>query len=204
MKKDNVSKSRRYRGEHGIKAYLRERKPLRDEQGRAIINMTVRNDDSFLSEFSAHSTPVISSDVADYLIESAKAARPTDMLTLRIHSDCVDDREDDVYRSAIKEYFGGELISVERELKKSRALALLAFACGMLVLVFTYWFGNHFDAPMWFEVFDIIATVFIWEATGIFAFQVSSQRVERLRCIAFISMKTEFYSLHGSGSEIER
>ncbi len=44
----------------------------RDEQGRIIINMTVKDDSEFLSRFSERSTPVISSEVAEFLENSTQ------------------------------------------------------------------------------------------------------------------------------------
>lgn len=194
-KQDARIKGRSYSGKHSLKELLRGRRPERDEDGRVIINMIVHDDEEFLSEFSPRAVPVISSDVAEYLTESAKVALPSEKLTLRVHSDCVDELEDDIYPSAIKEYFVGQLIALGRELRRSAVIAFFMLLSGIIVLVGTYWFGNHFDAPMWFEVFDIVATVLIWEAVNIFAFQINSLWIEKRRCRSFISMKIEFYQL---------
>lgn len=195
MKEGSRVKGRGYLDKHSIKEFLRKRSPERDEEGRVVINMVVHDDESFLSEFSPRATPVISSDVADYLTESAKAARPSEKLTLRIHSDCVDELEDDIYPAAIKEYYGGELLALGRELRQNAVVAGFMFLAGLAVLFGTYWFGDHFDAPLWFEVFDIAATVLIWEAVNIFAFQINSLWIEKRRCMEFLSMKIEFYHL---------
>ena len=42
----------------------------RDEKGRVLITMLVKDDSSFLSEFSKTETPIISDAVADFLEDS--------------------------------------------------------------------------------------------------------------------------------------
>lgn len=82
-----------------------ERKYLRDADGRVIINMTVKDDTDFLSVFSTGDTPVISSEVAEFLENSTQSIRPKEQLILKIHSDCIDDNEKKEYGRAIKEYY---------------------------------------------------------------------------------------------------
>lgn len=48
---------------------LREEQIERDEEGRAVVKMTVLRDEDFLSDFSAGSIPVISSQVAEFIEE---------------------------------------------------------------------------------------------------------------------------------------
>ncbi len=50
-----------------VKKQSSERKYKRDADGRVIINMTVKDDTDFLSVFSTGDTPVISSEVAEFL-----------------------------------------------------------------------------------------------------------------------------------------
>ena len=80
---------------------------IRDEQNRVVINMTVKDDGNFLSVYSQSDMPVISSEVADFLETSVFAVPPTEELTLKIKSDCIDESEKIVYEKAIKEYYHG-------------------------------------------------------------------------------------------------
>ena len=75
-----------------------ERKYKRDADGRVIINMTVKDDTDFLSVFSIGDTPVISSEVAEFLESSTHSVLPKEQLALRIHSNCIDDNEKEEYR----------------------------------------------------------------------------------------------------------
>ncbi len=69
------------------------------------IDMTVTDDGNFLSPYSEDGKPVISSEVADFLENAAKAYRPKDTLVVSIHGDCIDDCEKKKYAAAIKNYY---------------------------------------------------------------------------------------------------
>jgi len=63
----------------------------RDENGRIIVNMNVGDDSTFLSMFSVTAEPVISSEVAEFVEFSTRLLPPDADITLRIHSNCIDD-----------------------------------------------------------------------------------------------------------------
>lgn len=77
----------------------------RDGEGRAIIEMTVINDEAFLSDFSAGKRLAISSEVADFLQESAADFLPKEPICLKIYSDCIDESEQNTYSKALREYY---------------------------------------------------------------------------------------------------
>ena len=75
----------------------------RDQDGRVILSMTVRDDSSFLSVYSEGETPVISSEVAEFLEKSTDALRPDEELSLCIASDCIGEEEKKLYPAAVRE-----------------------------------------------------------------------------------------------------
>lgn len=89
--------------EREIKARLSCRNTARDGEGRAVINMTVKDDSGFISAYSECGTPVISGEVAEFIEGATHALRPNELLTLRIHSDCIDEVEKELYREARQE-----------------------------------------------------------------------------------------------------
>ena len=84
---------------------MKERRLKRDEEGRVILQMNVKQDDSFLSEFSETQSSVISESVAEFIENETNAVLPHEELTLQIKSNCIDDREEKIYGAAIKEYY---------------------------------------------------------------------------------------------------
>ncbi|MBE6609338.1 MAG: hypothetical protein E7634_01575 [Ruminococcaceae bacterium] len=174
---------------------LSERKLQRDEEKRAVINMTVKNDDGFLSQYSEDRTPMISEDVSTFIENSVSGLVPSESLTLRIHSDCIDDEEKAEYKNAIKEYYTKRYVSDKRELRRNTLIALLLAAAGIIALFAAIIVEIQTDSPIWTEVVDIIAWVLIWEAVDIMVFRNRELRVNCLRYLAFISMKVEYYGI---------
>ena len=172
-----------------------ERKIQRDTEDRAVINMTVKNDDGFLAEYSEGSTPMISEDVSAFIEHNAQSILPKESLTLRIHSNSIDDGEKEEYKSAIKEYYTKRYVSDKRELRRNTWIAIFLAIAGIIALFAAIVVELKTENPIWTEVVDIIAWVLIWESVDIMAFRNRELRVNCLRYLAFISMKVEYYEI---------
>ena len=171
---------------------MKARKYKRDDSGRVIIQMNVKDDANFLSEFSESATPVISTEVAEFIENETNAVPPNEDFTLQIYNDCIDDREEKVYSAAIKEYYMQKYIANEREIKRNRFAVLLLGIAGILVLaaelIFDYRVGN----ALWSSVIDIVAWVLLWEAVDIGVLEARVTAIKRKRFLAYLSMKTEY------------
>ena len=171
---------------------MKARKYKRDDSGRVIIQMNVKDDANFLSEFSESATPVISTEVAEFIENETNAVPPNEEFTLQIYNDCIDDREEKVYSAAIKEYYMQKYIANEREIKRNRFAVLLLGIAGILVLaaelIFDYRVGN----ALWSSVIDIVAWVLLWEAVDIGVLEARVTAIKRKRFLAYLSMKTEY------------
>ena len=175
-----------------IKKQISERKFERDEDGRAIIDMTVRDDSDFLSVYSERSTPVISTEVAEFIENSTHALLPTQPLTLRIHSDCIDDTEKENYRTGISEYYAEKYVAGKRETKFNFFAVLLLALSGVATLILAFGVEHH----IWSEVVDIAAWVLLWEAVDIGVFRNRENRMKRKRYLSYMSMKIEYLPLN--------
>ncbi len=169
---------------------LRKRK--RDSNNRIIIGMTVKDDENFLSAFSESETPVISSDVAEFIENSTHSILPKEQLTLRIRSNCIDDQEKVIYRNAIREYYTERYISVKQELQRKTIISLFLGIIGVIALVGALLIDYKSGNVVWAEVADIVAWVLLWEAVDISVFQNRELRVKRLRYLSFLSMNIEY------------
>lgn len=171
---------------------MKARKYKRDDSGRVIIQMNVKDDANFLSEFSESATPVISTEVAEFIENETNAVPPNEDFTLQVYNDCIDDREEKVYSAAIKEYYMQKYIANEREIKRNRFAVLLLGIAGILVLaaelIFDYRVGN----ALWSSVIDIVAWVLLWEAVDIGVLEARVTAIKRKRFLAYLSMKTEY------------
>ena len=161
------------------------------KQEHQTIHMHVSDDSHFLSEFSDGATPVISDEVAEFIEASTQAIKPQAGLTLKVTSDCIDDTEKVLYCRAIKKYYTDKYISSGRELAKNRTIALLLALAGILVLLFALFLEYHVSL-IWLEVIDIVAWVFLWEATDIYFLASRKLKHDRKKYIAYVAMDVVF------------
>ena len=132
------------------------------------INMTVLNDNDFLSPYSPTDSPVISSDVADFLENSAENYLPKHKITLNIHSDCIDEQEQVAYDKAIRSYFSLKLQACKRDLKRNLIVSIIFTVIGIIGLAVMFLLDRFDVNGIWVEVIDIFAWVFVWEAVDQF------------------------------------
>lgn len=166
-----------------------ERQRRRDEEGRVIIDMTVKNDDDFLSVYSTNETPVISTDVAEFIENSTHSISPRERFALHIHSNCIDEGEKIEYAAAIKEYYAEKYIANKKELNLNRIIISILTLAGIIVLALAFQIEN----AVWSEVIDIAAWVLLWEAVDTAFFKSREIDLRRRRYLAYISMKVVYH-----------
>ena len=189
MNNKNTSErcSRRTAGERILKK-LSERSVEYDADGRAVINMTVKDYSDFLSPYSERATAVISSDVAEFIENSTYATPPAEPLTLRIYSDEISDDKKEEYTSAIREYYA-QKYTVTKKTYRFNVIALISLAvAGILALLLAFRVESH----IWSEVIDIVAWVLIWEAVDIGVFKNRESNIQRKRYLSYMTMKVEY------------
>lgn len=168
---------------------------MKKEVQTSTINMTVLNDDDFLSPYSETSTPMISSEVADFLENSANVFHPKDKLQLNVYTNCVDEVEQQLYPNAIKNYYTAQLKSLELELKRNLAVVILFTIIGICGLTFLILYSHFGKNEVWAECIDIFAWVFLWEAVDQMFIQRSILLRKRKRLHEFCQMTVNFLPL---------
>lgn len=168
----------------------KEIKRRKEESQDYVISMNVNNDNHFLSEFSENETPVISREVAEFIEDSTPTLRKDKDLTLCIKSGCIDSQEKELYRRAVKEYYTERYVAVKEELKRDYVIAGVLAAIGILVLLLAIFVGYHSD--IWAEVINIVAWVFVWEASYLAFLETRKLKHDSKKYIAYISMKIEY------------
>ncbi len=164
----------------------------RDEKGNVILHMTVTDDDGILSPFSKDATPVISSEVADFLESQTEALPSKTPLSLHMHGACIDHREQEVYRKAIKSYYTERYLSETYSFRRNLFVSLILAFLGVLTLAFAILTEIKTGSAIWTEVVDIIAWVLLWESVDVSLFRNHEIRENRRRYRAFLSMSVWF------------
>ena len=164
-----------------------------DSQGRAILTMRVRDDGDFLSPYSVSQEETISTDVAEFLTESAMAVHPRTPMTLHIHSQCIDEKEQDVYRRAIRSYFTLQAIEHQRTMRRNAVQSAVMAAVGVVSLAGMVWAERMGVSGIWIECMDIFAWVFVWEAVDLFFIERGMLRLKQKRLDAFMDMTVQYF-----------
>ena len=173
-------------------ARVRADETERDEEGRAVLEMTVLKDEDFLSDFSAGKRPAVNAEIAEFLNECALPLLPNDSVRVKIYSDCISQEEQPVYTAALKEYYAGHYkenhLAMRRNAVVSLILAIIGIAALAVPLTVTF-LGRM---PVLSEALDIFAWVFLWEAVDQFFLERAVLRMNRNRCLRFLDAKIEY------------
>ena len=165
-------------------------KKLPDEA--AYLNLNITDDSDFLSPYSPSETPLVSSEVADFLENSARAFHPRAKVDLTITGRCIDESEKSVYGDAIRNYFSLKLAETERDIKRKGLMSLIFAIVGVVALVFMIIYESFVNNAVWTECVDIFAWVFLWEAVDQFFIERSGLLLKRKRFENFVNMSIEF------------
>ena len=124
-------------------------------------------------------------------------APPKEQLTLKIHSDCIDENEKKLYTVAIKEYYSEKYLANKRELKRNNLIVLLLTIAGILTLSLRIILEYTTKSLIWTEIIDIAAWVFLWEAVDIAVFGNKALRFKNKHYLSYMSMNIEYVGLSG-------
>ncbi|MBO5525916.1 MAG: hypothetical protein J5993_04120 [Clostridia bacterium] len=177
------------------KQRLKEREIVRDEEGRAVVFMTVRDDSAFLSPFSYSGKEVVSEEVASFLEKGALSFPPEQPVAVHIHSNCIDETEQKVYTEAIHETFLRQYAENEKRMRKNAIDAIILFAVGVVGFLMMAFLMHFTENEILIEIADIFAWVFIWESVDVFFIERSFLRMNRRRYLALSHCKTQFFAL---------
>lgn len=167
----------------------------RDEEGRAVIEMCVRSDEYFLSDYSVGKCPTIDGEVAQFLEERAMGFRPNESITVKIYSDCIDKQEEKAYSSAFTEYYVRHYRQITRDLRQNLFVSLVMALVGLVALAVMVTFSILEKHPIVSEALDIFAWVFLWEAVDLFFLERSVLRRKRTRFLRLIDAQIRFLPL---------
>ncbi|MCM1289227.1 MAG: hypothetical protein NC132_01010 [Corallococcus sp.] len=161
----------------------------------SVIDMTVLNDDGFLSPYSPTDKPIINTEVAEFLENSANAHTLKSNFVIRIHSNCIDEEEKVQYKDAIKNYYGLKLSSSGTDLRRNLIVSVIFTLVGVLGLVLMFLLDHFNVSGIWVEVADIFAWVFVWEAVYMFFIERNKTLRERRKFRAIHDSEVEYCSL---------
>ena len=158
-----------------------EIEPETDEKGRTVVRLRVTDDDNFLSPFSVEGKPVIAGETAEFLNHSLLQLKTSSAVHFVVSSNVITDEEQQVYEKAIKNYYREEFAERAREIRKNTLASLVMILVGALVFAIAILLESMDLKPLFLNILDVIAWVFVWEAADLFFLQRPVLRKEQLR-----------------------
>lgn len=178
---------------HQLRAEILERNhPKTDADGNVLIPIHISDDSNFLSIFSTDSSPVISSETAEFLEHRLKHLRADTKLHFLFTGSTIDDQERILYDAAIRSYYHAEFIESFQDLRKNSRLTALMVAVAALLFALAVTLDALGAKLVILNMLDVVAWVFMWEAVDIFVFQRSAFKRRRMRALRIIKSVISF------------
>lgn len=182
-----------------VRARTKERDMERDEDGRIIYKIRIRDDDEFLSSYSKGERCVISEDAAAFIERGLEPVSYNEQLILRISSNVITDDEEKEYTEAIHNYYSDRYESSRLEKRKLIVIAAIMAIVGVIALSVMIALEVADYNAVFTEAIDIFAWVFMWEAVDIFFLQCTLLYFKQKRYLALSDAKIEYFKLNEEG-----
>ncbi len=163
-----------------------------DENGRRLVKIGLSKGYDLLSPLSPNGDPCITEEVAQFIEHSTKHLRPDASLHFVFEGAFISNNEKKTYTSAIHNYYHNEFTEIVRELQKNMAQTIIMVAVSAVIFAINIFLKNSGENQVVYNIIDIIAWVFAWEATDIFFLQRPAMRLRRLRLYNIIQSTITF------------
>ncbi|MCD7728484.1 MAG: hypothetical protein LUI60_01040 [Clostridia bacterium] len=180
-----------------ITARRAHRECRHDEDGRAVVELTVRDDNDFLSPYSSGTRSVINGDVAEFIEASVMPLNANDLVRLEIYSDEITQDEQKVYTAAIHDYYAEHVEDTLTERRRLLKIAIYMAVVGVLALAIAVTLFALDANEVFTDIVEIFAWVFLWETIDILCFQRSLLRIKQKRYLALADCPIDFLPLGG-------
>lgn len=176
-----------------------------DEEGRSIINITIYNDNDFLSPYSTSNEEILTEDTAKFLEHSAMTANPKNPLHINIYSDEIDSVEKEKYPKAIKNYYFNQLVDIQQKLKHNLIVSLIFTLASIIIFLAEFSFVQSLIKNDTInELINIIGWVFMWEAVDQFCIERSHINRQKYRYLNIMEAKLTFHKLKEKNKQIKK
>lgn len=163
-----------------------------DDDGRSLIEINVSDDSGFLSPYSVNSLPLISSETADFLNHSIRHVKADSQLNITFVGSEISQEERPVYERAVHNYYRQEFLEKTREVRKNTLQSMIMLIMGIVVFAVAILLSKSEMKPLFLNILDVVAWVFVWESVDLFFFRRPQLRKEQLRGLKILTAKIEF------------
>lgn len=152
---------------------------VRDEQNRVVIDVGIKSEDSFFSPYCTKEVPMIDGALGEYVETRLKGAPKETEFTVHFRLAEGVAIEEEVARRAVEHYLDDRVVSTAQRYRRNGVVSLFMGVIGVLLLVAMI-MVEHLTSGLTvlYEVMDIAAWVFLWEAVDQFFFARSLLKLE--------------------------
>lgn len=167
---------------------LKEEEKIRKKQlldlakkGETTISLKLPKSEDIISPYSPKNTPVLNSDLADYLFTTI--LRFPIKLSIKIELEEVEQKEDvQLFKEALNNHCERELNTIAIEKMRTNNKVLFFTIIGLIILSIVFSLSFIENNNILFESISIIAWVFLWEATDLFVFEKRRLQRDSINC----------------------
>ncbi len=132
-----------------------------------ILKIKIADDSDVLSKYSLKNNLTLNNELCEFIEKKVDYTSLNDDLKIQLYVDDLNDESKEKYNQAFKNTYTDKIAEKSKELNRYKNLSIIFLLTGIFVLIlsiFLKYFINE-KVVILFESLDIVAWVFIWEAT---------------------------------------
>lgn len=165
--------------------------------------MAILDSSNFISPYCGNA-PVLGSEAVAYLDNAVKNIPAKKDIALHIKSNVLEEKNQKVYRIAIKNYYHNIIQQTARDLLRSTIVSFIMAAIGIAVIAVMLILTARGLNEIWDIVLEIIGWVFIWEAVDKFCFERHTLKQELRRAYQLKNADVQFFHMQSDRLEKDK
>lgn len=165
-----------------VRKHFEKQDANRDEEGRIVLNIDLKNDAEIFSAFQTGNT-IISEDFADFLENEMKAIPPKEKVCFKVHT------QQSGVKVGIQNYFKNQYLEIQRQLFNNLIIFFALFGMAVLTLSFLFAFPYWDVHPIIQTIVEIVGWVFCWESVDTIFLKRHSLQYRKKRILSLLDSK---------------
>lgn len=161
------------------RADFRAEHRVRDEHNRVVIDVGIKSEDAFFSPYCTKAVPMIDGSLGEYIETKLKGAPKETEFAIHFHLAEGVAIEEEIAKRAVEHYLDDRVVSTAQRYRRNGFVSFFMGLIGVLLLVAMLLVERLTSGlTVLYEVMDIAAWVFLWEAVDQFFFARSLLKLD--------------------------
>ncbi|MBE5758223.1 MAG: hypothetical protein E7345_04835 [Clostridiales bacterium] len=163
-----------------------------EERDTVIVHLTIKDESSVLSDFTAEGREIISNEMASFIDNVVKPIKPKQNIHLKIKCNKVNSEKEAVYKNAIKNYYINEFAEIDKKLKTNLIMSMIMLIAGLVGFGLLYILSAINTPFLILELLEVASWVFLWEMVDLLCLQRRFIKYKQLKKLKIIFAKVTF------------